>query len=289
MTYTGTRSVRWPKTQDIEALAFLTSTQPSVLASCLRQRRSRRQEVVYRGAPWRGIEAFRVRVPQVCPPCLRETGRCSAVWELSAYCICVKHRQCMVDCCARCRRPLSWLRPAVDICSCGRYLAAVSDDDMPAQDARLLAFCLWLERGADRFAVSGICGNLLPDWLVDLGADGAFHVLRALGWRAHAGERISAADAIRALSPNDMISCLVRAFSRVDAVLGEGALPRELAALVDEARIERLARDGTNETARRFARQLLRRMLRQAPMDQLRRPWRASRPPGGQLELFDDA
>lgn len=288
MAYTGTRSLKWPQTPDIEVLAFLTCVQPSVLACRLRQRRSRGQEIAYQGSRWRGSEAFRVKVPQVCPLCLQETGRCLAVWEFSAYCVCVKHRQRMVDCCARCRRPLSWLRPAVDICSCGRYLASRSDDGMSAQDVRLLAFCLWLERGAAPFADIEY-SDTLPGWLVDLGADGAFHVLRAFGWRMHIGERISAADAIRTISPTDMISCLGRAFARVEAMGGEGALPRELAYLVDEARIERLACNGTNETARRFAKQLLRRMLRQAPLDQLRRTWRASRPAKGQLELFDDA
>lgn len=211
-----------------------------------------------------------------------------AVWEFSAYCICVKHRRSMVDRCARCERPLSWLRPAVDICSCGRYLASISDDGLPAQDARLLAFCLWLERGADSLADIEYGGNVLPEWLSSLGADGAFDFLRALGWRKHVGERISAADAIRVVSPADMIYCLSRAFDRVEEMRCEGPLPRPLADLVDDTRIERLARNGTHETARRFARHLLRRMLRQAPLDQLRRAWRASRPAKGQLELFDD-
>lgn len=289
MTYAGTRSLRCPLAQDIEALAFLTGAQTSVLASCLRQKLSRRQEIFYRGRRWRGSEAFRVKAPQVCPLCLREAGRCLAVWELSAYCICTKHFRCMVDSCAHCKKPLNWFRPAIDICACGRYLASLPDEDKSGLDANLLALCHWLEGDADPLAVRANGSQVLPHWLVDLGADGAFHVLRALGWRTREGQRISAAEATRTLSPREMVACLARAFARVDDMQRESALPRELASLIDEARIERLAQHGATEAARRFARQLLKRMLRQAPMEQIRRPWRASRPARGQLELFDNA
>lgn len=289
MAYAGTRSLRCPLPQDIEALAFLTGAQPSVLASCLRQKLSRRQEIVYRGCRWRGSEAFRVKVPQVCPLCLREAGRCFAIWELSAYCICTKHSRYMVDRCACCRKPLTWLRPAIDICACGRYLASIPDEDKSVMNATLLALCHWLEGDPDQFAVSANGRNVLPHWLVDLGADGAFHALRALGWRIHEGQRISAADATRTLSPGEMVACLGRAFARVDELHGESTLSRELIGLIDEARIERLAQHGTTAASQRFARQLLKRMLRQAPMEQIRRQWRASRPAKGQLELFDGA
>lgn len=289
MTYAGTRSLRCPSPQDIEALAFLTGAQTSVLASGLLQKLSRRQEILYRGCCWRGSEAFRVKAPQVCPLCLREAGRCLAVWELSAYCICTKHFRCMVDCCARCKKPLTWMRPAVDICVCRRYLASARDEEKSVLDKRLLAFCRWLEMDANPISFGASGCNFLPYWLLDLGADGAFHVLRALGWRTRAGQRISAAQATRTLSPREMVACLERAFARVDDMQGETALPRELTSLIDEARIERLAQHGTTEAARRFAKQLLKRMLRQAPMEQIRRPWRASRPAKGQLELFDHA
>jgi hypothetical protein len=283
--HAGGRSIKWPHSPDIEALAFLTSVPPSVLALRVRQRHSRGQEIAYGGERWRGSEMFRVKVPQICALCIRELGRCLAVWELSAYCVCVQHRAVMTDYCAHCKRSLSWLRPALDLCACGRYLSQPVDVHVVPEDARTTELCRWLE---GNFSKEQQGQSKLPTWLTGLGGDGVVHLLRALGWRTHPGERISAADAIKVISPLEMLACIDRAFSKISAISEDQALPRAVSDILDEARLERMAANGVSETARRFAGQLLKRMQLKAPLTQLYRPWRAARPPKGQLELFDD-
>jgi hypothetical protein len=60
--------------------------------------------------------------PQICPACLKERGYCLLVWDMAAYCVCPTHQLLLIDKCPHCRHAMSWSRPAIDVCVCGRYL-----------------------------------------------------------------------------------------------------------------------------------------------------------------------
>ena len=287
MELAGVRSRTWLRLKDIETLAFLTNTAPDALAYRTRQRSvsGGRRVFAFLGCEWMGVEAFRVRSLQVCPDCLKERERCPAVWELTGYCVCVRHHRLLIDRCGRCQRQLGWSRPATDICRCKHYLARTAEQAVA--NPLLTAWCAWLESrsvGARLLDVAGV----LPTWLLPLEPDAAFQLMMALGRRGAEGERISAADGVRAVTPTDMAACVARGLALAPALSDNSALQREAAELIDAARLERLVRFGVDETVRRIARQLLGRMRRPSRLNQIGQPMRNGRATRGQLELFGD-
>ncbi len=75
--------------------------------------------------------------PQLCPACIRQHVRALAAWSVCLVTACPTHRLRLLDQCI-CGRPVSWRRPSIDICECGRLL---TDIDQPVQggDPRELA------------------------------------------------------------------------------------------------------------------------------------------------------
>lgn len=283
----GAPSQTWLRTEDIETLAFLTSTAPDALSRQTRQRclSGGRRVFSYLGCTWMGVEALRVRSLQVCADCLREREHCSAIWELTGYCACVRHRRVLMDRCGHCRRLLDWSRPAIDLCLCKNYLKRPTEEDVASPN--LVAWCRWLESRTTADETADPSG-LLPTWLTQIEPDGAFQLVMALGCRKFAGERISAADSVREIRPAEMAACLTRALERASEVLEGDALSRDVAALIDTARLERLARFGVGDSSRRAAYYLLRRMQYPVRLNQIGRPMRNGRSALGQLHLFGD-
>lgn len=75
--------------------------------------------------------------PQLCPACIRQHARALAAWSVCLVTACPTHRFRLLDRCI-CGRPISWRRPSIDICECGRLL---TDADQPVRrgDPRELA------------------------------------------------------------------------------------------------------------------------------------------------------
>lgn len=59
---------------------------------------------------------------KLCPACLSEGLPISRLWDCRAQVACPKHGNYLIDKCHRCRKRLTWSRPAPDICSCGASL-----------------------------------------------------------------------------------------------------------------------------------------------------------------------
>lgn len=288
MTLAGVRTPTWLQPADIVRLAFLVGIAPARLAQTLRQRRTQlgRREFEFAGHRWTSAAAFRTRAVQICPKCLREQGHCPAVWELAACSVCPRHQCELIDHCRHCGTLINWARPTVDVCRCGLYLVAPGPTERIPRVAA--DWCRWLEH---QCGARSELSMLLPDrlsWLASAGPDGAFHILMALGIRQDVMHSQSTSDTVRMRTPAEMTQCVVRAFERMGGIGSDsGLLPRELVDLVDQPRLERLACFGALESARRVARQLLRRMRCESPLELLRRPWRTAPPFKGQLELFD--
>lgn len=58
--------------------------------------------------------------PQICSVCLDEALPCSITWELSLVTECSRHQVGLADQCGRCGRRISWRRPGLSLCVCGR-------------------------------------------------------------------------------------------------------------------------------------------------------------------------
>ena len=59
--------------------------------------------------------------PQICPTCLRLDAKALAAWSISLVTACPIHRLALLDHCV-CGRVVSWRRPSIDTCECGRLL-----------------------------------------------------------------------------------------------------------------------------------------------------------------------
>jgi hypothetical protein len=202
------------------------------------------------GEVWSRSVAFRCRETQVCPQCLYERGYCRGFWRLSTISACTVHARWLLDRCGACGRPIGWTRPAVDICQCKRALKSSGDDAAPEL---LLRWCDWVERrivGAQVEAKS--CG--LPPWFDHLTVDGASSLVRLVGLRERAHERISAATAAR---PTDTAATAIqraRGLRRLLDLDPDGSESvRALSPYIHEGGLQLLARVGVGAADRRLA------------------------------------
>jgi hypothetical protein len=75
--------------------------------------------------------------PQVCPACLGAGTHALAVWSIGMVTSCPEHGIRLLDQCV-CGRPVSWRRPSLTFCECGRLLSVASQPCCQA-DRRELA------------------------------------------------------------------------------------------------------------------------------------------------------
>ncbi len=139
--------------------------------------KDRWREVHLFGHTWRDEWTLRGTHQQVCPLCLEDRGYARAEWDLTAYTACHYHGVVLLDHCGKCGRGISPDRPALDVCSCGRYLAAAVNQadaavvQWSALIVRTLAGCSAIT-GEDLAVMEPLQGMTL---------DGGYRVLLALG------------------------------------------------------------------------------------------------------------
>ena len=272
-------------TQEIERLALVTQVHPSWLAHrvMVRDRSVRRKQYSLLGWDWAGVPVLRRSRPQVCPECLAEQTYCRAAWSATGMLACPRHERLLIDCCRHCAHPLSWLRPAVDICQCGRYLSRGQDpgevDDVTKAWCRALSSRLHPERIGAAEPWVGI-----PAWFEHLSPDGMFRVIHAFGVMDHPHRPPTSAQVVRTPAANEVQTWLLQAVGRLRTLDTAPAdeVVTELAPWVYELGLTRLAERGTREPDRQAARLLLSRLQR--PKRQGGRQGGPRRQ--GQLELF---
>ena len=291
--YAGAQSIRWMTTRDTEAFAFLTGVSPEWLITRLKNRRhvDRRRRYSYLGWDWGSVASLRIKHAQVCPECLLECISCKAEWEVTAAPACPIHRTILMDRCPHCGTALSWLRPAVEICSCGRYLRRSAASAKPS--ARILAWCGAMRGLLGRdgaMLLTSMRTSALPSWVSHVTPDGASRLIHALGALSRPGERMSSAQAVQIPSPGEMAEIVERGLDRTDMMLDQSVgKPQTLRLLVYEPGLQRLAKQGVEAADQKIALQLLH-MLGREPSDAIQPARRrGGRPPKGQFELFDYA
>lgn len=290
--YAGVQSLQWISTSDIEVLAFLAQVSPNWLAERLRRRHwiDRRPQISYGSLEWGWVGSIRVQRPQVCCACLADAPYCKSDWELTSVVACVKHRLPLLDHCRHCQRPLSWHRPAVDVCQCGRYLSPDSNLGKPSK-----TLLVWCESIVDRFHGrnndgSGAFSDVTPsEWPVHTSPDGAYRLVHSLGILERANHRIPPGKVTETPTPTQLATVLERGLMRA-MLLRENSsrVANELRETIYLAGIERLARFGIYVTDRQIADGYRRRLSESSSSGSaLSRHWRGGRKPKGQLELFE--
>lgn len=120
-------------------------------------------------------------IAALCPECVRSNGFSRPSWLLKCVVVCSEHGYLISEDCVKCRRPISWLRPGMDVCTCGRYLIRASGQHV-AND-QLLCWVRWIEwrLGIYNGAEGARFAKLIPNVLNAMSLDGAMRLVIAFG------------------------------------------------------------------------------------------------------------
>lgn len=228
---------------------------------------------------WRGAHSLRITVPQVCPVCIRELGYCQASWDLMAMTACPHHRALLVDRCAGCKQYLSWNRPAVEICTCKRFITGSADRGIEDEDL-VWKWTAWLASRVHR--QDGASHDLLlPGLPSEVTPDGAYRIALALGMRVAPDQCLKPRMWNHHMSPRAVQDVLGRGLRRLASGLANQDWP-SFRRLAHEQTLERLEAFGLTSADQSIARR-----IRRAIFGLEKKGDPALRPKAkGQLELF---
>jgi hypothetical protein len=117
---------------------------------------------------------------KLCPLCVKRKKYHRVTWQLRCICCCIEHAALLSERCPHCGNLIRWNRPAVDICSCGRFITAASA--MANLPPHVSGWVEWLEcRLLNSESYKSAASYGLPTFLGSLSIDGAFRVVVAVG------------------------------------------------------------------------------------------------------------
>jgi hypothetical protein len=177
---------------------------------------------------------------RICPNCLSEFGFCELSWCFKLAPVCPRHKVPYLGICVHCGRSITWDRPQIDICNCGRYFKPASIVAEPP--AALIGWVHWV---AARLAPPSVAfpggeGHLVvPRMLNELTLDGAFRLIEAFGLLQRPDEQpLAAAAASRSIA--GAIGLIARGLERLALIDGRPHRVRALAPQIHISALERL-------------------------------------------------
>lgn len=180
------------------------------------------------------------KTARICPRCLSELGFCDLGWSFKFAPTCPKHGVPLLGACVHCKRTISWDRPQIDICRCGRYYKPAHATGEPPPAA--LAWALWVRARLSTGAAPGQEDGIrvaVPRMLDELSLDGAFRLVEAFGFFEEADEQpLAAASTARSIA--GAISVIVRGLERLMLIDGNLGWVRDLGPRLHIAALERL-------------------------------------------------
>jgi hypothetical protein len=205
----------WLPAAGLSVLAYAVNVDRDWLAfaTAISGRRDGFRCFEWRGRLWTCPLSLRGKYPQICPHCLRESGICLVDWELAGAVACLRHGCPLIDGCPHCGRRLSWLRPAVDVCSCGHYLWVES----AAQPGEAVSAWVGILVGnaSDSGAPCVTSTYTLPPWFSVLSPDALTAIAFSFGVRDEPFERVTSAVATVPPATNRMTAIIERALIRL--------------------------------------------------------------------------
>ena len=180
----GIRGPRLPDARDAIVLSHLTGMEYKQIKRILMESFGNAQEggIMVYGQQLLFKDLYRFRSPQVCISCIHQKGYISRNWEFGPIPVCIAHRTYLIDQCGHCKKPISWDRPAIDVCQCKRILAGdLKDLEQPStQEITLAQWVLKpLIQGAPEESSATIPKAL--GWINTLSLDGALRIIKAFG------------------------------------------------------------------------------------------------------------
>ncbi|WP_184414885.1 TniQ family protein [Rhodocyclus tenuis] len=261
------------------ALSRATNAEPHWLAERLLMRDAQTPErFKYFGQLFGGHAAYANISAKVCPDCLRKKRWCHRVWILPGAAYCYVHGRPLIDSCRRCTKTISWLRPSIDLCKCGRYLEG--DLSIGAWQAMPLAsaWTQWLDLRLDTTRTSesnNIAG--IPPFLNNLSIDGSTSLVLAFGEHERPDDSVSSP---RKVTPSKLSAKIQRGIERLASIDGAPHEARRWSPYVHTPTLEKMKRSGITSADRRCAALLLSYVGRRSPR------CHGGKQQRGQLELF---
>lgn len=247
------------KSADVRTLAWATQTSFEWLShrSFLHPEVRTDRWCRFAGHAFRSTASPPGRSARMCCRCVRERGYCKVSWLMRTVPGCAEHGL-FLDACRHCGRRITWDRPAIDVCTCGRYL--VSDQAGEGLSAQVTAWARWVEWRMGFAQVRGDAQGVTVPLLLDaLSVDGASRLVEAFGLlRAPADSTCAATAAAR--TATGFAAVIGRGLRRLAAVDGAPTAIRPMADEVHVPALERLRAIAANEADSACASVLLRQM-----------------------------
>ena len=197
------------------------------------------------------------RSARLCWQCVRERGYCKASWLLRTVSRCADHGLLM-EACPRCGRRITWDRPAIDVCVCGRYFMPDRGEDVLS--AQPSAWTRWIEWRLGFAQIRpGASDGFVPPVLDALSIDGASRLVEAFGLLRTAGDSSRGAT-VAARTAEGFANVIERGLRRLAAIDGELDAMRALADELHVPALERLRSIAVSEADSACAALLLRQL-----------------------------
>lgn len=116
--------------------------------------------------------------PQVCSLCIHERGYGRDAWEYSLVTSCSIHGTGLSERCEKCKAPLRWDRPGIDLCVCKWPLSSGREK---VSDAEEIVASIVEDRIRGRETKISLRIAGIPGWLSELSLDGLFSLIHAFG------------------------------------------------------------------------------------------------------------
>lgn len=116
--------------------------------------------------------------PQVCSLCIHEKGYGRDAWEYSLVTSCSIHGAGLSERCEKCKAPLRWDRPGIDLCVCKWPL---SSGRGKVSDAEQIVASVVEDRLRGSETRIALMNAGIPGWLSELSMDGLFSMIHAFG------------------------------------------------------------------------------------------------------------
>lgn len=189
---------------------------------------------------FRAVSLLSGKSARVCPSCLSEFGFCALSWSFKLAPVCPRHKVPYLGICVHCKQSITWDRPQIDICSCGRYFKPASVTVEPPS-----AVIDWVHWVAGRLAPSSVASReseahlTVPRMLNGLTLDGAFRLVEAFGLLQRPNEQPLIA-AATARSTAGAVGLIARGLERLALIDGRLQKVRDIAPQIHIAALERL-------------------------------------------------
>jgi hypothetical protein len=253
----GASKSRWTRSSAIPVLAHIAEVSSEWLRHRLVVERTDRgfRLSEWHGALWAFPLSFRGMKTQFCGACLRERARCFAAWELTGAFTCMRHQVLLRDRCPHCGRSVTWTRPAIDVCACGRYLTIEATEEFASEWQ--LAWTSAILAGTTDIAGTFHQRSELPPCLRLLSPDGLLAIVYSFGIREEADVKVSGADTVLAPAPSRAASIVQRGLARLrDVRPFEAPCSKVLRDVVHVEALERLGRRSASAADRAAAQAL---------------------------------